>query len=154
MAHSSPTTPTTQSPITQAPAHTSGSDRQLSPEQQQFERILASEPFRGLKAIFDRLTSDRAALYEGVTGTRSYEDLLTRLGYPTHLTPQVHVQDAYTRLTPAGGIKAVITYHDIPSHSSLPTLVNLDSTVTTTPQAAAFFNKLLATLKVQLSAQS
>ena len=54
----------------------------------------------------------------------------------------------------AGGIKAVLPYYDIPTQSSLPSLINLDSTITTTAKAAAFFNKVLAALKTQLSAQS
>ena len=39
-----------------------------------------------------------------------------------------------------GGIKAVLPYFDIPTHSALPTLVNFDSTVTATEKSAAFFN--------------
>ena len=123
-------------------------------ETEYFERILSGEPFKGLKAILDRLSPDREALCEGVNGTNSYEELLTRLGYRITLTKQIHVQDAYSRVGSAGGIKAVLPYHDIPSQSSLPTLLNYDSTVTATPKSADFFNKMLAALKTQLSAQS
>ncbi|HEY5915448.1 MAG TPA: hypothetical protein VJA21_33105, partial [Verrucomicrobiae bacterium] len=66
------------------------------------------------------------------------------------LTRQIHVQDCYGRLGPQGGIKAVLPYYDIPTQSSLPTLVNFDSSVTTTPKAATFFDALLAELKKQL----
>jgi hypothetical protein len=52
-----------------------------------------------------------------------------------------------------GGVKAVLPYHDIPTQSSLPTLVNFDSTLTTTPKAAAFFEALLGELKNQLNTQ-
>ena len=45
----------------------------------------------------------------------------------------------------------MLPYHDIPTQSSLPTLVNFDSTVTTTPKAISFFNALLAELKNHLS---
>jgi hypothetical protein len=121
--------------------------------QQNFERALSREPFKGLKAILDRLSADREALCEGVHGTNSYEELLSRLGYRITLTRQIHVQDAYSRVGSAGGIKAVLPYHDIPSQSSLPTLLNYDSTVTATPKFADFFNKMLAALKTQLSAQ-
>jgi hypothetical protein len=76
------------------------------------------------------------------------------LGYRLTLTKQIHVQDAYSRLGSAGGVKAVLPYHDIPSQSSLPTLLNYDSTVTATPKSADFFDKLLAALKTQLSALS
>lgn len=87
-------------------------------------------------------------------GTNSYAEFLGRLGYRLTLTKQIHVQDAYSRVGPTGGIKAVLPYHDIPSQSSLPTLLNYDSTVTATPKSADFFNTMLAALKTQLSAQS
>jgi hypothetical protein len=122
-------------------------------KQQNFERVLSCEPFKGLKAILDNLSSDREALCEGVNGTNSYEELVARLGYRITFTKQIHVQDAYSRVGPGGGIKAVLSYHDIPTQSSLPTLVNFDSTVTTTPKSAGFFNAMLAALKTQLSAQ-
>jgi hypothetical protein len=121
--------------------------------QQNFERVLSREPFKGLKAIFDSLSRDRQELVEGVNGTHSYEELLARLGYRLTLTQQIHVQDAYTRVGLAGSIKAVLPYYDIPTQSSLPTLVNIDSTVTTTPKSASFFNTMLAVLKTQLNTQ-
>ncbi|SRR6266545_245132 len=135
--------------MTDQSTHTS-----LETRRQKFERVLSREPFRGLKAILDSLSADREALFEGVNGTNSYEELLIRLGYRITLTQQIHVQDAYSRLGSAGGIKAVLPYHDIPTQSSLPTLVNIDSTVTTTPKSASFFNAMLAALKIQLSAQN
>jgi hypothetical protein len=122
--------------------------------QQNFERVLSRNPFKGLKAIFDSLSPDRKVLFEGVNGTNSYEELVARLGYRITLTQQIHVQDAYSRVGSAGGIKAVVPYHDIPTQSSFPTLVNFDSTVTTTPKAAGFFNEMLGALKTQLSAQN
>lgn len=120
---------------------------------QNFERVLSRETFKGLKAILDRLSPSREALCEGVNRATSYEDLLSRLGYRITLTQQIHVKDSYSRLGSAGGIKAVLPYHDIPTQSSLPTLVNFDSTVTATPKGAAFFNEMLAILKAQLNAQ-
>ncbi len=125
----------------------------LETRQQSFERLLSGEPFKGLKAIFDILSPDRKALFDGVNGTNSYEDLLARLGYRLTLTHQIHVQDAYSRVGSAGSIKAVLPYYDIPTQSSLPTLVNIDSSITTTPKSATFFNALLAALKARLSAQ-
>jgi hypothetical protein len=118
--------------------------------QQRFERVLSQAPFEGLKAILDRLSPDRAVLYAWVKGANAYEELVARLGYKLTLTKQIHVQDCYSRLGQAGGIKAVLPYHDIPTQSSLPTLVNFDSTVTTTPKAALFFNEVLRELKKQL----
>jgi hypothetical protein len=117
---------------------------------QRFERALSREPFRGLKAILDSVTTDRPSLCGKVTDANTFEELLARLGYPVALVPQIHVQDSYSRLGRQGGIKAVLPYHDIPTHSSMPTLVNFDSTLTATPQGVAFFNKLLAALKAEL----
>ena len=118
--------------------------------QENFEKVLAREPFRGLKAILDSLSADRDAVFQGVNGAKTYEELLEKLGYRITLTRQIHVQDSYTRVGPAGGIKAVLPFHDIPTQSSLPTLVHFDSTVTTTPKSAGFFNEMLAALKGQL----
>ena len=69
------------------------------------------------------------------------------------LTKQIHIQDCYSRLGTAGGIKDVLPYHDVPTQSSLPTLVNFDSTVTATPKSAGFFNVMLTALKTELKAQ-
>ena len=122
-------------------------------KQQNFEQVLSREPFKGLKAILDCLSSNREALCEGVEGANSYEELLAKLGYRMVLTKQIHIQDCYSRLGPAGGIKDVLPYHDVPTQSSLPTLVNFDSTVTATPKSAGFFNQMLTALKTQLKAQ-
>ena len=119
-----------------------------------FAKIFSREPFKGLKTILDCVSSDLEAQCAAVRDAHSYEELLSRLGYRITLTNQIHVQDCYSRVSVAGGIKAVLPYYDIPTQSSLPSLVNLDSTVTTTAKAAAFFNKTLAALKTQLSAQS
>ena len=118
--------------------------------QQRFERLLNREPFKGLKAILDSLTRDQQAVWDGVNGTTSYEDLVARLGYRVTVTKQIHVADCYSRTGPAGGIRAVLPYFDIPTQSALPTLVNFDSTVTSTPKSTAFFNGMLAELKRQL----
>ena len=121
--------------------------------QQRFERVLSQAPFEGLKAILQRLSSDRERLYSVVLGANTFVELLASLGCRLTLTRQIHVQDCYSRVGPAGGIKAVLPYYDIPTQSSLPTLVNLDATVTATPKSAAFFDALLLELKKQLSAQ-
>jgi len=126
----------------------------LETRQQNFERVLSNEPFKGLRVILDSIAPDRATLCEAVNAMNSYEELLTRLGYRITLTNQIHVQDCYQRVSQSGGIKAVLPYYDIPTQGSLPTLVNLDSTITTTPKSAAFFNQMLVTLKRQLSAQN
>ena len=120
-------------------------------KQQRFERLLSREPFKGLKAILDSVCRDRAALWDGVNGTHSYEELLARLGYRVTLTKQIHIADAHSRMGPEGGIRVVLPYFDIPTQSALPTLVNYDSTVTVTPKSAAFFNQMLADLKRQVA---
>ena len=121
--------------------------------QQKFETIVSREAFTGLKAILDSLSPNRDALSTAVSDTNSYEELLGRLGYRLVIEKQIHVQDCYSRLGRDGGIRAVLPYHDVPTQSSLPTLVNLDSTVTATLKSVTFFNNLLARLKTQLNDQ-
>jgi hypothetical protein len=117
---------------------------------QRFERLLSREPFKGLKAIFDSVSQDSEALWDGVNSTNSYEELLARLGYRVTMVKQIHVADCYSRTGPGGGIKAVLPYFDIPTQSALPTVVNFDSTVTTTLKSSAFFNQMLTDLKRQV----
>jgi hypothetical protein len=121
-------------------------------KQQRFERLLSREPFKGLQAILDSVCRDRETLWNGVNGTNSYEELLTRLGYRVTVTKQIHIADAHSRMGTAGGIRVVLPYFDIPTQSALPTLVNYDSTVTVTPKSAAFFNQMLTDLKRQVAA--
>ena len=118
--------------------------------EQRLERILCQDRFKGLKAILETVSRDRGAVCESLESTHSYEDLLGKLGYRVTVTKQIHVADSYSRTGPAGGIRAVLPYYDIPTQSALPTVVNFDSTVTVTPKSAAFFNGLLAELKRQL----
>ena len=122
--------------------------------QQHFGSVLSREPFKGLKAVLDSLSTNQESLREAVRDANSYEDLLVRLGYQITLTKQIHLQDSYSRVGAAGGIKAVLPYYDIPTQSSLPTLIHFDSTVTTTAESAAFFNQMLRVLKTQLSGQN
>ncbi|HWX21435.1 MAG TPA: hypothetical protein VN578_16155 [Candidatus Binatia bacterium] len=121
---------------------------------ERFEPILSQARFEGLKAIFDRLSHDRDLLYAGILETNSYEQLMARLGHKLVLARAIHIQDCYSRLGQDGGIKAVLPYHDIPTQSSLPTLLNFDSSLTTTPKAAAFFDALLTEFKKLLTAQA
>lgn len=119
-----------------------------------FERVLSSEPFKGLKAILNSLCSDREVLSEKVISASSYEELVGKLGYRINSIKQIHLQDSYSRVGPAGGIKTVLPYYDIPTQRSLPTLVNFDLSVTTTPKSSAFFNEMLVAFKTQLSTQN
>jgi hypothetical protein len=129
------------------------SDTGIDATLEKFESLLSRESFKGLKAILNSLSSDRQLLYKEITATNTYEELITKLGYRVTVIRQIHVQDCYSRLGTAGGIKTVLPYHDIPTQSSLPTVVNFDSTVTMTPKSAGFFNQMLAAFKVQLKTQ-
>lgn len=131
---------------------TAGTGMEL--KQQIFERVLSNRTFTGLKAILDTLTRDRDALCAAVGGATSFEDLLGKLGYRLQLTKQIHVADAFTRMGSAGGIKAVLPYYDIPTQRALPTLINFDSSVTTTAESVGFFTTMLAAFKTQTSAEN
>src|SRR5687767_97453 len=120
-------------------------------EPQQLLEILARGQFDGLKAILLSLGSEPGILHKAIQSTRSYQELLQRVGYRITLTNQIHIQDCYSRVGPAGGIKAVLPYYDIPTQGSLPTLVNFDATVTSTPKSVAFFDKMLVELKTELT---
>lgn len=122
--------------------------------QQRLDALLAQPVFEGLKAILERLSVDPPILYAAIKSALSYEELLVKLGFKLTFTKQIHVNDCYSRLSPAGGIKAVIPYYDIPTQGAMPTLVNFDGTLTTTPKAAAFFNAMLMELKKQLGSAS
>jgi hypothetical protein len=119
-------------------------------EQQQFERILSGDQFKPLKAVFDHLGMAVPVLRGAIITTNSYQMFLGKLGYRVILVPQIHEQDCYSRLGPAGGIRAVLPVHDMATYSTLVTLVNYDSTVTTTSKSVDFFCDQLAEFKTQL----
>jgi len=138
----------TQSAATNGPMpdQPSGSET----EQQRFERVLSRDQFKPLKAILDQLRVDDAAMRGAMVTTNSYPELLSKLGYRVVLLKQIHEQDCYSRLGPAGGIRAVLPVHDIATYSTLVTLVNYDSTVTTTTKSVDFYDDRLAEFKTQL----
>jgi len=70
------------------------------------------------------------------------------------MVKQIHEQDCYSRLGPAGGIRAVLPVHDMATYSTLVTLVNYDSTVTTTPKAVDYYDNQLTEFKTQLMNRS
>jgi hypothetical protein len=119
-------------------------------EQQRFERVLSRDQFKPLKAILDQLRVDGAAMLGAMVTTNSYPNFLGKLGYRVVLVKQIHEQDCYSRLGPAGGIRAVLPHHDMATYSTLVTLVNFDSTLTTTAKSVDFFSDRLAELKTQL----
>jgi len=119
-------------------------------EQQHFDRILSRDQFKPLKAILNELRMDNSVMRGAIVTTNSYPNFLDKLGYRVVLVKQIHEQDCYSRLGPAGGIRAVLPHYDMATYSTLVTLVNFDSTVTTTPKSADFFSDRLAEFKTQL----
>ena len=123
-------------------------------EQQRFERILLRGQFKPLKAVFDNLGMAIAAMQAAIITTNSYQMFLRKLGYRVIVVTQIHEQDCYSRLGPAGGIRAVLPVHDMATYSTLVTLVNFDSTVTTTPKSVDYYDDQLAEFKTQLMNRS
>ena len=123
-------------------------------EPQRFERILARNPFKPLRAVLDQLQTDPPLMHAAIVTTNSYQMFLGKLGYRVTVVPQIHEQDCYGRLGPAGGIRAVVPLHDTATYSTLVTLVNYDSTITTTPNAVDYYDEQLAEFKVQIMNRS
>lgn len=123
-------------------------------EQQRFERILSRDQFKPLKAILDNLARTVMAMRKAIITTNSYRNFLDQLVYRLVLVKQIHLQDCYLRLGQAGGIRAVLPVHDIATYSTMVTLVNYDSTVSTTPNAVDFYDDQLAQFKIQLMNKS
>jgi hypothetical protein len=123
-------------------------------ETQRFERILARAEFKPLKAVFDNLDADAIAKGVAINTTNSYQLFLGKLGLRVVVMKQIHEQDCYARLGPAGGIRAVLPIHDTATYSTMVTLVNYDSTVTTTVNSVDYFDHLLAKFKTQLMSKS
>jgi len=121
---------------------------------QRFERILARTEFKPLKAVFDHLGADNAVKTEAIITTNSYQMFLGKLGYRIIVVKQIHEQDCYGRLGPAGGIRAVVPLHDTATYSTMVTLVNYDSTITTTLKSVDYYDDQLADFKTQLMNRS
>ena len=123
-------------------------------DQNRFDRILSRTEFKPLKAVFDKLGSDSNMMNAALITTNSYQMFLGKLGYRVIVLKQIHEQDCYSRLGPAGGIRAVVPLHDTATYSTLVTLVNYDSTVTTTPKAVDYYDEQLAAFKTQMMNRS
>lgn len=126
----------------------------IETEEQRFERILVRDEFKSLKAVLDNLDKDCSMMNAALITTNSYQMFLGKLGYRTVIVKQIHENDCYSRLGPAGGIRAVLPVHDTATYSTMVTLVNFDSTVTTTPNSVDFYDQQLAQFKVQLMNKS
>ena len=123
-------------------------------EPQRFERILSRAEFNPLKGVFDNLGRAVSVMQAAIITTNSCQMFLAKLGYRINLVKQIHEQDCYSRLGPAGGIRAVLPVHDIATYSTMVVLVNFDSTVTTTSNAVDFYDDQLATFKSLLMNKS
>ncbi len=121
---------------------------------QRFERILALAEFKPLKAVLDHLEGDTPAKDTAISTTYSYQLFLGKLGYRVVVVKQIHEQDCYARLGPAGGIRAVVPLHNTATYSTLMTLVNYDLTVTTTDKSIDYYDNLLAEFKTRLMNKS
>jgi hypothetical protein len=119
-----------------------------------FDRILSRTEFKPLKAVLDHLGPDSAGKNAALITTNSYQMFLNKLGYRVTVVKQIHEQDCYSRLGPAGGIRAVVPLHDTATYSTLVTLVNYDSTVTTTSKAVDYYDEQLAEFKIQMMNRS
>lgn len=89
-----------------------------------------------------------------VSGLDQFPGLGGKLGYRLIVLNQIHEADCYSRLGPAGGIRAVVPLHDTATYSTLVTLVNYDSTVTTTANSVEYYDEQLAAFKTQLMNRS
>src|ERR1035437_532226 len=127
-----------------SPAH----DKETEP--QRFDRILLRAEFKPLKAVFDHLNGDNITKVAAIITTNTYQMFLGKLGYRVEVVKQIHEQDCYGRLGVAGGIRAVVPLHDTATYSTLVTLVNYNSSVTTTPKSIDFYDNQLTEFKIQL----
>ena len=121
---------------------------------QRFARILSRSDFKPLKALTENLHTAVMVMHDAIVTTGTYRNFLDKLGYRLVVVKQIHEQDCYARIGPAGGIRAVLPVHDIATYSTMVTLVNLDSTVSTTPDSVDFYDELLARFKVLLMNKS
>jgi hypothetical protein len=142
----------TNKPIITKPAPVPPEAAETEPDR--FDRILARPEFKPLKAVLDPLGADSQAKNAALITTNSYQMFLNKLGYRVIVEKQIHEQDCYSRLGPAGGIRAVVPLHDTATYSTLVTLVNYDSSVATTANSIEYYDNQLAAFKVQLMNRS
>ena len=142
----------TKKPATSEPE--SGQTPVSETEPQRFDRVLARAEFKPLKAVIDHLGIDSAVMNAAIITTNSYQMFLGKLGYRVVLVKQIHENDCYARLGPQGGIRAVVPLHDTATYSTMVTVVNYDSTVSTTPKSVDFYDRELARFKTQLMSRS
>ena len=123
-------------------------------EPQRFERILLRPQFKPLKGVFDNLGIAVPLMLGAIITTNTYQMFLHKVGYRVIVVKQIHENDCYARLGPKGGIRAVLPIHDIATYSTMVTLVNFDSTVTTTANSIDYYDDQLREFKIQLMNRS
>jgi hypothetical protein len=123
-------------------------------EQQRFERILLRPEFKPLKGVLDNLGIAVPLMLGAIITTNSYLMFPGKVGYRVVVMKQIHENDCYARLGPKGGIRAVLPVHDMATYSTMVTLVNYDSTVTTTDNSIDYYDNQLAEFKIQLMNKS
>ena len=146
-----------QNIVTNQPASTKpipASPQIAESEANRFDRILSRPEFKPLKAVFVHLGADSAGMIAALITTNAYQMFLGKLGYRVIVVNQIHEADCYSRLGPAGGIRAVVPLHDTATYSTLVTLVNYDSTITTTAKSIDYYDEQLADFKIQLMNRS
>ena len=136
------------------PAPTATEPPAIETEAQRFDRVLSRAEFKPLKAVIDELDMDSTEMNAAIVATNSYEMFLSKLGYRVVLVKQIHENDCYSRLGRQGGIRAVVPLHDTATYSTMVTLVNFDSTVTTTSKSVDYYDAQLAQFKIQLMNRS
>src|SRR6059058_1078814 len=90
-------------------------------DEQRFERVLSRDEFKSLKAVMKNLALSSMAMNAAIITTNSYKMFLGKLGYRVVLVKQIHENDCYSRLGPAGGIRAVLPVHDMATYSTMVT---------------------------------
>jgi hypothetical protein len=128
--------------------------RAVETDAQRFIRILSRSDFKPLQALFDNLRVAVMVMQDAILTTGTYRNFLDKVGYRLVVVKQIHEQDCYARIGPAGGIRAVLPIHDIATYSTMVTLVNLDSTVSTTSNSVDFYDEQIARFKVLLMNKS
>jgi hypothetical protein len=93
-------------------------------------------------------------MQESIVTTGTYRNFLDKLGYRLVVVKQIHEQDCYNRVGPGGSIRAVLPVHDIATYSTMVTLVNVDSTVSTTSNSVDFYDDQLTRFKALLMNKS
>ena len=123
-------------------------------DEQRFGRILQRPQLKPLKDVLDQLGVRVAVMLEAILTTNSYQMFLGKIGYRVEVVKQIHENDCYARLGPKGGIRAVLPLHDIATYSTMVTLVNYNSSLTTTPNSVDYYDRQLAEFKVQIMGRS